>query len=56
MSVYEAVKLPTCPHTKLDTTADNPKDAAYPAQTLNYVELMGFLTFSASAAMYQSAG
>jgi hypothetical protein len=42
MSVYEAVKLPTCRHTKLDTTARNPKDAAYPAQTLKYVELTSF--------------
>jgi hypothetical protein len=27
--VYEAVKLPTCPQMKLDTTASNPKEAAY---------------------------
>jgi hypothetical protein len=42
MSVYEAVTLPPCPHTKPNTTARNCKDGAYPAQTLSYVELMGF--------------
>jgi hypothetical protein len=42
ISVCQAVELPTCPHTKLNPTAKNPKDAAYPAQTPNYVELTGF--------------